>query len=218
MEIVAIGLARVVALIEFDSWDPFGRSTTLDGLEKLVERFNFAKYPKNFDEINLQSGIELVQGQVGEVVVDKITLYQNGIVIDTRSSTDNSEKVLDDLMAFATELFGAQLKGTKRHYVSQVIFRSELHLARLNAALDGIAKNLTQKVSENMTQEFRFEPTAIVLNADVSNSKIFPVPFSIERRNGVSFSQNTYFSSAPLRTGEHLELIRQFEKSISSGT
>jgi hypothetical protein len=38
--------------------------------------------------------------------------------------------------------------------------------------------------------------------------------FSIERRAEVPFVENTFFSNAPLRTREHVELVKAFEDSL----
>jgi hypothetical protein len=41
------------------------------------------------------------------------------------------------------------------------------------------------------------------------------VDFLIERRAGEPYSKNRYFSSAPLRTIDHVRVLEQIEKSIS---
>ena len=59
-----------------------------------------------------------------------------------------------------------------------------------------------------------FEPTAILLNVDTSQTKAAPAIFSIERRAEIPFAENTYFSSAPLRSAEHIEIVKAFEASL----
>jgi hypothetical protein len=65
-----------------------------------------------------------------------------------------------------------------------------------------------------MKHPFIFEPTAILINADLSQAKIGPAIFSVERRADIPFSENIYFSSAPLRTSEHLDVVKEFEASL----
>jgi len=214
MDIVAITLARVISLIQVQTFDPFGTATTLEALQKLVARYTFAKFPKTFEELDFQKGIELSDGKLDALVIDKITVYPNGVVVDTRSSTDNSEKVLLDLLDIARQAFGANIKPVQQNFVSQIIFRSDLRLTALNPVLGAVADTLTAKVSADMKQPFQFEPTAILIHADVSNTKIAPVVFSMERRVDVPFFQNTYFSNAPLRTADHIQVLKDFEKSL----
>jgi len=177
MDIVAITLARVISLIQVQTFDPFGTATTLEALQKLVARYTFAKFPKTFEELDFQKGIELSDGKLDALVIDKITVYPNGVVVDTRSSTDNSEKVLLDLLDIARQAFGANIKPVQQNFVSQIIFRSDLRLTALNPVLGAVADTLTAKVSADMKQPFQFEPTAILIHADVSNTKIAPVVF-----------------------------------------
>jgi hypothetical protein len=40
-------------------------------------------------------------------------------------------------------------------------------------------------------------------------------PFSIHRRLDVPFSDDKYFSEAPLETETHLEILAQFEKDVA---
>ena len=39
--------------------------------------------------------------------------------------------------------------------------------------------------------------------------------FSIQRRDNTPFSENKYFSDAPLPTDVHIQLLEQFEKDLS---
>ncbi len=214
MELVSITLARLVAMVQIQEWDPLGKASTLEALAKFKSRYSFTKTPTNLEELDLQKGIELVEGRLGDIRIDKITLFQNGIVIDTRSSTENSEKVLDDILVLAEDAFGATIRPARQGFASQLIFRSNMHLAALNPVLPKIADILTERASADLKHPFVFEPTGILLNVDTSQTKTAPVMFSIERRTEIPFEENTYFSSAPLRTVEHIEVVKTFEASI----
>jgi hypothetical protein len=87
-------------------------------------------------------------------------------------------------------------------------------LAALNPALPKIANVLTERTSAGMRHPFLFEPTAVLFNVDTSQAKSPPAMFSIERRVDVPFEENTYFSQAPLRTAEHIEILNTFEASL----
>jgi hypothetical protein len=138
----------------------------------------------------------------------------NGIVIETRSSTEDSEKVLNDLLDLAHEAFGATIKPARWTFASQLMFRSDMRLAALNPILPKIAEILTKRASADLKHPFTFEPTTIMLNVDTAQVKTTPAVFSIERRAEIPFAENTYFSNAPLRTAEHIEILKSFEASI----
>jgi hypothetical protein len=44
--------------------------------------------------------------------------------------------------------------------------------------------------------------------------KAGPAAFTIDRRAGKLFSENRYFSNAPLPKDEHIELIEELEKGL----
>jgi hypothetical protein len=214
MEIIAIALARVAALVEVQQWDPLGKASSLEAVAKLGSRFRFTRVPMKLEELNLQKGLELCEGTIGDIRIDRLTIFANGIVIDTRSSTEDSEKVLSEILAVANEAFGAKIAPARLTFTSQLIFRSNMQLAALNPILPKLAGILTDRVSGDLKHAFEFQPTAILLNVDTSQAKTLPAMFSIERRAEVPFVENTFFSNAPLRTREHLELVRAFEDSL----
>jgi hypothetical protein len=213
MELVAISLARVVSFLEVLSLDPFGRNSSLDVFRNIGSRYSFAQVPQTFAEIDFQKGVELSSGKCNGINVDKLTVYHNGIVVDTRTSTEESEKVLHDVLDLARDLFGAEVKSSRRVFWSQLVFRSNIRLALIHPAIEKIVARLTASVSTDLKHPYVFDP-AIVIGADLSQTKIAPAAFSIERRAEIPFSENTYFSSAPLRTPEHVELLEQFEASL----
>lgn len=214
MEIVSIALARLTALIQFQEWDPFGKTLTLEALAKLGGRYSFAKGPTKLADIDFQKGIELLEGSFGEVRIDKIAIYLNGIVIDTRSSTEDAETILNDILALAHEAFGAKIKPARHSFASHIIFRSPMRLSSLNPVLPTIADVLTERSSADLKHPFIFEPTSVLFNIDSSQAKIAPQVFTIERRAEIPFAENTYFSGAPLRTNEHIEVLKTFESAI----
>jgi hypothetical protein len=214
MELVSITLARLTALIQFQEWDPFGKTLTLEAFAKLGGRYSFAKVPTKLDDLNFQKGVDLLEGKFEDVRIDKIVIYANGIVIETRSSTEDSEKILKDILALAHEAFGATIRPVRQTFASHIMFRSTMRLASLHPILPKIADVLTERGSADLRHPFTFEPTAILINVDNSQAKIAPQMFTIERRAEMPFAENTYFSSAPLRTAEHIEMVKTFEAAI----
>jgi len=214
MELISITQASVLAMIQVQQWDPFGKALNLEVLDKMRGRYIFAKAPTKLEEVDFQKGVELQAGKFGDVRIDRISIFFNGIIVDTRSSTEDSEKVLYDILDMAREAFGATIQPARLAFTSKIMFRSEMRLTSLNPALPKIADQLTERATADLKHPFAFEPTAILMSVDTSQAKIAPVTFSIERRAEVPFAEKTYFSSAPLRTAEHLEVVRTFEASL----
>ncbi len=215
MELVSISLARIAVFLEIQSLDPKGAQTTPESAHMVAQRYNFARVPKTVEEIDFQKGVTFVAGRFENIAIDQLQIFGNGIIIDTRSSTDDSHRVLNDLLAAAKEKNGANVRPTRMHYVSQVVFRSKLKLALLNPLLQPIADRLSAQTSKDLTHTIVFEPTVILMGPETWQLKITPNQFSIERRADIPFSENTYFSAAPLPTAEHLKLIEEIEAALS---
>jgi hypothetical protein len=128
MEVVAIHLARVSTFLELQSLDPRGRSTPPEGLNLLGTRYSFAKIPQTVAEMDFQKGAQFLAGRFEDVAIDQLQLFHNGIAIDTRSSTEDSLRVLRDLLKYSETVSGAKLAPARQFFTSQVTFRSKLKL------------------------------------------------------------------------------------------
>ena len=215
MELVSISLARIAVFLELQSLDPHGRQNSPEAAHVLVQRYAFARGPKTIEEMDFQKGVTFSAGRFEGIAIDQIQVFNNGVIIDTRSSTDDCSRVLNDLLAAAREKNGANLNPSRMHHVSQILFRSKLKLALLNPLLQPIADRLSEQTSKDLSHPIRFEPAAILLGPDTWQLKITPSVFSIERRAEVPFNESTYFSGAPLPTADHLKLIDEVETALT---
>ncbi len=216
MELTAIVVARAIALLEVQALDPKGQVSTPDALKSVADRYAFTKVPQDLAEFDLQKGVDLAFGKLDNINIERLTIFGTGIAVDTRSSTEDSEKVILDLLEVVRQSFGATVKPSRELFYSQVIFRSDLRLTTLHPVLIRIAQRVSGSVSRDLQQTVAFEPVSIVIHLDASQTKLNPGVFSIERRLEIPFSENSYFSQAPLRTAEHLELIQEFEAALKA--
>jgi hypothetical protein len=89
-----------------------------------------------------------------------------------------------------------------------------MKLSRINPVLNEITQQIENSLADSLKQGFIVDTTAIAVAVDITQVNIQPAKFTIERRAGSPYFENIYFSSAPLRTVLHLELVEKFEKSI----
>lgn len=220
MELSAVTLARCIGFVEMFDLNPRGRVFFPEILEALVKRCHFQKFPKEYSELDERKGVDFLEGKWGEVTVDKLTLYQDGILIDTHSSTADSERILHEALSWAASEFGVTYRPEmikRKAYVSGLTFYSEAPiLAALNPTLSALSDRISRAVSEIFRNDFRYEPTGITAHYDLSLKQIPVAAFTIQRRLQTPFSENKYFSEAPLPTDVHLELLKEFEANLIS--
>ena len=214
MEIISIALARRVALFEVPSADPTGRTSLPEAVAAVAARYSFGKGPHSLEEMDFSKGIEFTVGKLDTINIDKMTLFGNGVVVDTRSSTKDCTAVVDDLLDFFRKSFQARLTVTRWMTLSNIIFRSELKLGNLHPILGRIAERVNAAIARDFGQAVTAEPHAITIGPDLSQIKLQPTLFTVERRADTPFSAKVYFSAAPLQTEEHKEALADFEAAL----
>lgn len=214
MELLSIVTARSVFLFEVDSLDPFGKRSAAEAVMELRNRYGFASVPESLSNVDNNQGAAFSSGRLGDIVIDKLTLFSNGVVVDTRSSTENAEAIANDLLDISREVLGSKAVVGRKHFVSQVTFKSKMQLSRMNPILAEIGEQIRQSLGSSMHQEYAVDTFGVTIQVDETQARILPAKFVIARRADAAYFEDTYFSSAPLRTGLHLELVGKFEASI----
>ena len=221
MQLTAVLLARVALFVESVDLNPRGQAFYPAVIRGLVDHYHFQSFPQKLEDYDEQKGVTLAVGTSGDKTIDKVVIYSWGLTIDTRSSTSDAEQLLDEALTWSA----ANLRLTydramikRKAYLSQITFNSDAPLLSSNPALDSIGKTVSETVSSNLKLPYGFRPIGILLGAD-PEEQIIPVQrFSIERRERIAFSENKYFSSAPVPTELHLSLLAEYEKSMHNQT
>lgn len=216
MEVLAVRTARVIAQLNVEELNPAGRPIAHDYFNAFVEHYQFLKRPTTADEmLDAQGkGITFELGKFGDVGINKLVLFDWGVAVETSASTEASEKVLQDMLDWGAETFGLSNRPsliTLKNYVSELVFTSHMQLAALNPQLQVLNENITDLVGSYIGNSLPFETTGFVLAFDSTQTKQLYTPFQIQRLIDTPFSQNKYYSGAPLRTADHIQIIRDIE-------
>jgi hypothetical protein len=218
MQLASVLLARAYAVFQIEDLNPNGTVYYPEIATALVGRYGFQKYPSKPEEFDESKGIEFHDGRLRETVINKLVILNRGIYVDTGASTDVSEDILRDMLEWGETNFGFAFSPDmlkKRAYVSNITFHSEVNLVELHPALREICAVVTQQVEENFGRKLIYEPEAVQLQFDNLTTNFGTAAFLIQRREGVAFSENKYFSASPLKTKIHIALIEALEKQLS---
>lgn len=217
MEVTAVRTARFIIHFPVEELNPSGKAMVPNVTNALVERYGFVTHPQKPEEFDDSKGIFFDIGQWNGIAISRLALYNNGILVDTSSSTDNSEAVLRDALTWASETFGLAYREEwfkQRAYLSELIVRRDKPLTLLNPALAGIAERLSKRVTEIAHQEMPYRLAALSFGHDPLIARVGRSGFRIEHLADTAFSDNIYYSSAPLPTKEHVELLNEFEAAL----
>ena len=219
MKLQNILLGRVIRMLNIVS-PPMHMS---DAIKPLVERYGFVKVPQSLEEYDASKGITFSHGKfqytMGEnkrnIVIDSFQIYHNGVLVDTRGDTDDGDKFLDDVLEWGIKTYGSTIseQGIEKIYLSNLEVSLNKTLATHTPSFQELSGEISRHLTEYGLKHERFETTGLTLNFDrttMPNSIL--TNFTIQRREGIPFSSGVYFSSAPLKTNDHIALLEKFDR------
>lgn len=218
MKLSSVILARVLGFVEIFDLSPRGKAFFPEISRALVERYGFQKFPQALEEFNEEKGIEFYQGRTGDLVIQKFVIWNSLLVLETRSNTTDSKRILEEMLLWGAEKFGLSYQSgetIKRWaYVSDLSFYSEVPLLNVSPALTSVAEKCSKALTDIWQEPVQYETLNLIVGHDPTARKYGIAPFSITRRAEAAFSENKYFSEAPLPTDVHLKLLQEFEVEV----
>lgn len=218
MKLSAIILARALGYIEIFDLSPRGRVFLPEIIPAIVKRFNFQKFPKLPEDLDESKGIEFYDGKAGDKVIEKFAIWNTLLVVETRSNTEDSKKILEEMLIWGATEFGLNYhQGMVKQfaYVSDVTFYSDIPLLSVSPVLTNLATKTSKFLSDIWREPIEYEPLNLVIGHDPMARKYGIAPFSITRRAESRFSENKYFSEAPLPTDVHIRCLQEFENELT---
>ena len=132
MKLVSVQLARSTWLADINEFNPRGLNMFADLVPHLTDTYKFKKVPQETDDFS--KGMKFERGEYvtdgGEPLMVELTLYNDGVVADTNSSTKASDEFLEDLAKSLPSLglsFDAEMIRRKL-YISQVFVKAEVNM------------------------------------------------------------------------------------------
>lgn len=217
MDLASILLARAMAWIEPIDLNPKGAVFYPELTKALVARYGFQKFPQKLEDFDESKGVTFGVGRLGDTVIEQLVIYTYGIVLDTRVSTLESRRLLEEAFEWGRKDLGFVYKPdmVKRwQYASQVTFRSTAQMTGAGSAVERLAASVAKGVADTMGESLKYDLAILSLDYDQLTRKHPLGRFSIQRRDNTPFSENKYFSDAPLPTDLHINLLEQFEKDL----
>lgn len=217
MEAITIVLSRVLAFFETVDVAPPGGLFFPDVVREVTQLMSFQKFPRSFDDWNAEDGAQFFAGKWGKIVVDRLVFYNDGVLLETKAGTDESKRISLEILDWSREKLGTTFKPEiirEWAYVNNLTFRSNVPLL-VTGPLERLTKGINEEIAKFLLQPTIYEPTGINLAHDQLLRKHGRASFTIQRRSGVPFTDNKYYSEAPLPTAAHLALLEQYEKDVA---
>lgn len=219
MELLNIVRARSVWLFDITDLNPRGKNVEEDLIVWLKDAYSFSKAPSSPQDLDESKALVFTGGNFqarDEYFINvELRIYSDGVIADTRSSTEDSDAFLKDVLESVTKEFHLSYSPEiirKKLYTSEVNVRTKCNLNRLNPKLTELNQKFGTMIGRDQVElaGISFWTDQVILQPQV------PLQFRFERKINTPFSENRYYSSAPVQTSQHLELLTDLEKIITA--
>jgi len=177
-----------------------------------VERYGFSTAPAHTRDY-VENAWQFLDGKFANrqdiPVTVVLKVFNDGLVSETRSSTNDSEAFLADALTAAVKELGLTFTGSMVHrriYVSELNLACDKNLSDIHPNMRAFLDVLSEAIGT------KCEPTSIGFGGDPAAQPTF----RFERRVGIPFSQNYYWSLASLTTNAHIDILERLERLLGS--
>ncbi len=215
MELVSVQRARSIWLLDSYDLNPRGKNIGTKLIDWLKHTYQFTKVPAGMTDLDDTKALYYSGGhfKTGRESIDvELRIYNDGVVGDTRSSTEDTDLFLLDVLASAAKEFSLPYKHEivrKKLYVSEMTVRTAKALSTLTPTLAEFARKLGLATGSAAVPEL----ASIGFWPDILPNPSASV-FRFERKFGAEFSDHRYYTRAPLQTSKHLELLQALEGAL----
>lgn len=215
MKILAVRTARAVWLFPQYFLNPRGAYIYPAELA-LKTRYNFRRTPMDNVQVGQTEGLKFENGEFlgtnGIVEIVSVTLHNDGIVVDMRSTTEDCDSFLEDALTWLSNEYGLPSYSDlpiKRIYVSELNVIFEKAPIIINPKLAPFIKELSKEIGSDRIGDLDFMSLYLSPDQTLSNN---PPQFRFEREINTPFSENRYYSFSPTTTDIHVKLLTKLEK------
>ena len=212
MKIYAVRSAKSIWLLPTYFLNPKG-IFLLPAVELLKARYMFARTSPDVsgDDKSLKFEHGAFKSTNGNVEILSMTIHGDGIVVETRSSTDDGDQFLEDVISWVSQEFGLPISSElpfKKIYASEL----NVEFLRLPALLNPEFTYFFDSVSSAIANEHtgKAQLLQLTLGTDQTRTKS-PPTFIIAREIDTPIEAKRFYSFSPTKTDIHISLLEKLE-------
>jgi hypothetical protein len=180
----------------------------------LQDRYGFVEVPLTVAELDFTKGVTFLRGYYNDSIIEKLQIYENGLLCEAKADNSIADDFMGEILNWAATEHKIPVKETGvKAFVSQLEVITSIDLGAVFPKINAIGGLLAQALKSYGQPVPNYAISGIKMHYD---SAATPVPrppeFVFERRAGQSYSANEFFSSAPLRTKDHMYILGEIEK------
>lgn len=214
MELVAIEETRVIHLVQVHR--PAGQLYLPEAAAKVIGRYSFNKTPTLDDLTAARAYVGFGIGKFADSQIQELRVYGDGIIVEARSNSKILDAFVDDLFEWHHKELGLVPTITskpERYYESTLVVKATKDLTTAMSLPPEIVSGLNQMMEKSQFTARPIVNSGFILDCDshADGSRRKQERFVLDRRQGVPFEENVFYSQAPLPTDDHLAFLRTIE-------
>ena len=217
MKLLTIEMSRVTAL--FRMTRPSGQPYLPHIVTRKSERYRFGSAPDSINELE-SNRIEFRHGLFEGSAIEMLDVYNDGIIVRSRSDTDFLDEFIDDLVAWLENDHGLSVIETHtigKLYDSTLLVETNRDAFKPFGAYAEVCPMFENELRDSSGLSVAYHNFGFALSADQTRDPALkPVPFRFERKEGIDVSQHQYLATAPLRTIRHLAILERLEQIMAT--
>lgn len=195
-------------------------STGYKLFREIKERYYFFQGPEKIEDFNLERGTTFLRGALNDSIkIDRLQLLKSAILCEASIDLDQCDIFLDDVIQFGSEILGVPIEENVefgRIYVSQLEVELDNTLQKYTDQFTEIGKNISSYIAVYGNKVEPYLPSAIAFSGDPAEiGGIKTESFKLEERVGFPRREKIYYSSAPLKTKDHIAVLEKLERLFS---
>ena len=213
MKLLAIELSRVTSLYRMTRTT--GQTYLPHIAAEIVGRYRFGSAPHSFADFSGDKA-EFKHGLFSGSAIETLDIYNDGIIISSRSDSDFIDEFIHDFNSWLKDDYNVSIVETHtvgKIYESVLLVETDRDVLQPLNAYTEILSTIEEALRSTSKLKVKYENFGLSLSTDhTKNPALKPVPFRLERKEGIEFSRHQYHTIAPLRTKQHLEVLEQLEQ------
>ena len=194
MKLVAIEMSRLTALFQISRLR--GGLYIPHATAEIAKRYKFWRVPNSFEDTE-GGKLEFRHGVFGDIAIDALELYNDGIIVASRSDSKLVDEFLTDFISWIEQNLGISTRkshSVNKMYESTVIVESDKDILLPLKPYAEAGRMLEDKLHESSGLRVRYESFGFTLAADHTKIPTMkPVLFRVERKADANFSLNCFF-------------------------
>jgi len=185
-----------------------------------VHRYGFLKHSDV--SVAPEKGIKFENGRLdlgggAEIAIESLDIFNDGFICVCRDTTD-ADYVLEDVLKWGMDALKMRAPHTTfpREYSSWLVVDFEKPISSILAKFAELRQLIRESYQRTYKRNIDFELQRLAFAYDpLKGPQSANIGYTIDRRLGAPYEVNRFFCAAPLRTEDHVELLRNIEAILS---